>query len=73
MPRLREDPTHFAGLDDLAGIHDRGAIADTGNQTEIVRYEQHGRPARASQRAEQIDDARLDRHVERRCRLIQQK
>ena len=72
MPRLREDPVHFAGLDDFAGVHHGGAITDPRDQAEIVRNEQHRRPACSPQLAKQIDNASLDRHVERRRRLVQQ-
>ncbi len=58
------------GLDDTAEIHHRDAAADVVDHGEIVRDEEIGEPEFLLQILQQIDDLRLDRHVERGDRLV---
>ena len=57
-------------LDDLAEVHDRHAVADIGNGGEVMGDEQVGQPEALLQIGEQVEDLRLDRHVERGDRLV---
>jgi hypothetical protein len=57
-------------FDDFAEIHDRDAVADVLDDSEIVRDEQIRKVLFALQIHHQIDDLSLDRHVERRDRLV---
>ncbi len=57
-------------LDDAAGVHDVDVVAQPGDDAEVVR--DHDQPAAAlgHQRAQQVQDLRLDGDVERRRRLV---
>ena len=57
-------------LDDAAEIHHGDPVADMLDHREIVRDEQIGQPELVLQVHQQVDDLRLDRHVERRDRLV---
>src|SRR4051812_17424809 len=57
-------------LDNAAEIHHRDAVADVGDDGEIVRDEEIGEAVLALQVDQQIDHLRLDRDVERRHRLV---
>ena len=57
-------------LDDPAAIHHRDARADVPHQPQVVGDEQVGQREARLQVDEQVDDLRLDRHVERRHRLV---
>ena len=57
-------------LDHLAGVHHDDARADVGDDAEVVA-DQHDRRAEIGvQLAQQVEDLRLDRDVERRGRLV---
>ena len=67
---VAEDRVHVAELDDLAGVHDDHAVGQLGDQAEVVR-DQDRRGVRLVLRLLQhLEDLRLDRHVERRRRLV---
>ena len=70
MMRAREERARRALLDDAPGIHHRYLLAHLGDDTEIVSDEQDRQPELFLQRFEKRQDLRLDRHVERGCRLI---
>ena len=57
-------------LDDLAEVHDGDAVGDLAHDREVVGDEHVGRPELLLEVLEQVDDLRLDRHVERRDRLV---
>ena len=57
-------------LDDAAEIHHRDAVADVPHDREIVRDEQDREAELALQVAQQVEDLRLDRDVERGDRLV---
>ena len=70
MPRLVEQDARRRFLDDAAGIHHGDAIAGLGNDAKVVA-DQHQRHAHlATHRADEIEDLRLDRDVERGRRLV---
>ena len=52
------------------GVHDRYPVADRGRQLEVVGDEHQPELAALAQAVEDPDDLRLDRHVERRGRLV---
>ena len=70
VARRREDPGHRSGLDDATGIHDRNVVRRLRHHAEVMRDEDHGRAHLAAQPADQVQDLRLDGHVERRGRLV---
>ena len=57
-------------LDDLAGVHDRDAVAHLGDDAQVVGDEDDRRPGLVAQVAHQVEDLGLDRHVERGRRLV---
>ena len=61
-----------ADLDDLAGVHDRGAVADRGRQLQVVGDEEHGQAELAAQVVEDRHHLRLGGDVERGGRLVGQ-
>ena len=65
-----EHIAHRSRLDDLAGVHDRDAVADVGHDAEVVRHDHHRHPGVGDQRTQQAEDLGLHRDVERRRRLI---
>jgi hypothetical protein len=60
-----------AGFDDPAEVHHGDAVGDVAHHRKIVRDEQVGQAELLLQRLQQIDDLRLDRHVERGDRLVE--
>ena len=57
-------------LDDAAGVHDRHAVGHLGDDAEVVRDEQQREAQSFLEIAQQVEDLRLDRHVERRRGLV---
>ena len=57
-------------LDDLAEVHHRDAVAHVAHDGEVVGDEDQRQPELALQVAQQVEDLRLDRHVERGDRLV---
>ena len=70
MLRLLEQFVAPALLDDLAGVHDRDSSAHLGDHAEIVGDQQHRHADLLLQLAHQLENLRLDRHVERGRRLV---
>ena len=60
-----------ADFDDPAEVHDGDAVGDVAHHRKIVRDEQVGQAELASAALQQVDDLRLDRHVERGDRLVE--
>jgi hypothetical protein len=70
MQRLAVELLGAAELGKVAEIHHRDAVADVLDDREVVRDEQIGEPELLLQIHHQVDDLGLDRHVERRDRLV---
>ena len=70
MLRIAEDVLDRAGLHHPASVHDHYLGGHIGDDAEIVRDEQHRHAQLALQRADQLEDLRLDRDVERGGRLV---
>ena len=58
-------------LDDLAGIEDRDRVAEAVDDPEVVADEEDAPPLGSSDGFHEIQDLRLDGHVERRGRLVE--
>ena len=58
------------GLDDPAEVHHRDPVADVADHREVVGDEEVGQAELVLQVDEQVDDLRLDRHVEGGDRLV---
>ena len=59
-----------ADLDDAARVHHGDAIGGLGDHAHVVRHQHHRGAVLAAQPLQQLDDLRLDRHVERGRRLV---
>src|SRR5262249_27626178 len=70
VPRVREDLTHRAFLDDLAAVHDADAVAHARDAAEIVTDEQDRGPMASTQLAHEVEHRGLDRDVEARRGLV---
>ncbi len=57
-------------LDDLAGVHQRHLVRHLRDDAQVVRDQQHRHAALDLKIAQQVEDLLLDRHVERRGRLV---
>ena len=68
--RAVDDVGHRADLGDAAGVHHGHAVAGLGDHAHVVRDQHHRRAMLLAQALEQRNDLRLDRHVERRRRLV---
>ena len=68
--RAREQVSHRRFLHDLAAVHHDDARRRLGDDAQIVRDEQNRRAEALLQIAEQLEDLRLDRDVERGRRLV---
>ena len=70
MARVAVDLVARSLLDDAAEVHDRDAVAEVLDDAQVVRDEEQRQPERCLQVLQQVQDLRLDRHVERRDRLV---
>ena len=70
MLRVLVDRLALADLDDLAEVHDGDAVGDLPDHRQVVRDEDVGQVEVTLQVAQQVEDLRLDRHVERGDRLV---
>jgi hypothetical protein len=70
VARRRKQRLRVGDLDDLAEIHDRDAIGHLPYDAEVVRDEEISEAQPLLELHQQIDDLRLDRHVEGRDRLV---
>ena len=59
-----------AGLDDLAGVHDRDVVADVGDHAEVVADDDHRQAGVADERPQQAEDLGLHGDVEGGGRLV---
>jgi hypothetical protein len=58
-------------LDDLALVHHGDPMGQMFDDRQVMRHEQIGQTEPVLQVQEQVDDAGLDRHVERRHRFVE--
>ena len=70
MLRVGEDVGHAALFDNLAMSHHAHAVSVMADDVEVVRDQQHRQAARFFLFGEQLQDLRLDCHIERRGWLI---
>ncbi len=70
MVRPGEEVVDRRLLDHLAGVHHGDAVTEVGDHTEVVSDEQDAEPELALELAEEVEDLRLDGHVERGGRLV---
>ena len=66
----REEALGRCLLDDLTRVHHVHAVGDVGDDPHVVRDEEDRQPSFRLQFFEEFEDLRLDRHVERRRRLV---
>ena len=72
VERLAEDVSGRPLLDHAAGVEDRDALAQTVHDAEVVADEEEAALRRRPQVLDEVQDLRLDRHVERRRRLVEE-
>ena len=70
MARRAEELFGRARLHEHAGVHHVHALAHAGNDAEIVGDQDQRRILLRDQLAQEIEDLRLNRHVERGRRLV---
>ena len=69
--RALEDGRRVALLDDLAGVHHADPVAQRPDDAEVVGDEQDGGVGLGLERADEVEDARLDGSVEPGRRLVE--
>ena len=72
MRRALEHIRDAAGLDQPSRIHHRYPVNELRHHAEVVRDQDHRHLELLLQRAEQVEDLRLDGHIQRGCRLVGQ-
>ena len=70
MPRRSEDVLDGARLDDVSRVHHEDAVAHLGHDPQVVRDQDDRGLGLLLDALEDFEDLRLDRHVERRGRLV---
>jgi len=65
-----EEPIDRPRFDDPPGVHDDPTLARLGDDPDVVSDEEHGQPTLLPKPREDVEDLRLDRHVEGRRRLV---
>ncbi len=65
-----EDPGRGSVFDLFAADHDDDTVGDLGDDAHVVRDEKHRHVHLVLKGADQLENLRLDRHVERRRRLV---
>jgi len=70
MKRLLEEPCHRGLLDYLARIHDGDPISGLCDHTQVMGDQDHGRIHLAAQVPDQIQNLRLNGHIQSRGWLI---
>ncbi len=72
MERVADDGARFPHLHEAATAHDRYAIGDVIDDGQVMADEQIGQVEIPFQILKQVEDLRLYRDVERRCRFVAQ-
>ena len=70
MLRLQQDLVDGAVLDDPAGVHDHDVVDHLGDDAEVVGDEHERRAGLLLELPDELEDLRLDRHVEGGRRLV---
>lgn len=70
MPGCGVHVTGEAGLDDLAGVHHRDAVADVLHHRQVVGDEHQGQVEFVDQIRDEVEDLRTDGDVEGADRLV---
>ena len=70
VPRLGVQLVPVGEFDDLTQVHDRHLVADVPDHGQVVRDHHVGQAQLVLQVLEQVDDLRLDRHVEGAHRFV---
>src|SRR5680860_764458 len=70
LARRIEDLRNAGCFDDLAVLHDKHVVGDLPHDREVVRDEEIAQSELGLKVVEQMQDLRLDEHVERRHGLI---
>src|SRR6185437_59535 len=70
VARPLDDVAQRADFGDAPGIHDRHAVGSLGDDADVVGDQHDSRAMVAAELLDEGDDLRLDRHVERRGRLV---
>jgi hypothetical protein len=70
MLRLPKDRADRPFLDDAPGIHDRNAVRGLCDHAEIVSNQQQREMECRFHLAQQVENLRLDRHIESGRRLV---
>lgn len=65
-----KDGARRPDLDDSSQIHDGNAMREMAHNGEIVRDEQHCQPSPLAKPGKEVEDTRLNRHIESRNRFI---
>ena len=68
--RVVEELPSRRALDDAAGVHDNDLVCDLRDDAQVVRDQDDRGVELVLELVDQLDDLRLDRHVERRRRLV---
>ena len=68
--RVVEDLVDRPLLDDAPGVHDEDAVGDVGDDAEVVGHEHDARVGPLAQLLHDLQDLRLDRHVQRGRGLV---
>jgi hypothetical protein len=71
VARLAVDLLASRDLDDFPEVHDRDALTDMFDHSQIVRDEQIGQPKSFLQILKKVDDLRLNRNIQRRYWFVQ--
>jgi hypothetical protein len=66
----REDVARRGLLDDPSGVHHGDAVDETGDDPEVVCHPHDCHPGLGVELLDELEDLLLDRHIERRRRLI---
>ena len=70
MARIAEQLAHRRLLDDPSGVHHRDPVGHLGDDAEVVRDQEEREAQPLLQVAQQVENLRLDRDVERGRRLV---
>ncbi len=70
VARVFEESASVGGLDDASGVHHLDAVAEAGDDAEIVRDEDHGHAEFALHFADELENLGLDGDVERGGRFV---